>query len=419
MERKGKIFIIPGFLLLATSCTYHMNEVFIPSQETTVLEARRVTDPPMKISSSYWSTADYLVIHEKDIKIGQVSAGDGLLNVNGMYNGVGDFNGGQPSLLTLKAAYDDENLYILATWKDRTFNDRGANWLYDGPSDPRKTQDSSGWTSQGSDDNLILVYPNGGNNKDIWKWSLALSEPMGYAIDMYDNGGGWSPDAGNPVFVRNAMGSDFRSGPKYEWNGEAQTVMRILGGSATLDPGYFLLNKTDFTENLVNGRKLYLGNCSFCHGTIGEGHAPYDTLAPSLREPAKYNRIAFDAISSVLSQDSAHAGAKYWNGLSDQDRKDVYAGVRAFSGFPGYYLANPDGSSSDVLSLSSVTVGRININASNPGYKVLLVRKLVTGNSDDIQFNLSAGRQYEFDVYLSDDDVLNLVGETSKVLVFK
>ncbi len=56
--------------------------------------------------------------------------------------------------------------------------------------------------------------------------------------------------------------------------------------------------------------------------------------------------------------------------------------------------------------------------AENPGYKVLLVRKLNTGNSDDLQFSPSEVKQVTLDIFLTDNDDINLIGEANKKLTF-
>ena len=419
MKRHGKLSTVLGIILLTGSCTYYTNESPPVPEEKPDLEAAFVKDPPVSLTSSYWNTADYVVVNVSDININQIAPEEGLLNVNGMYNGVASFNGGEPAQLTLKAAYDQENIYILATWQDKTYNVSGNNWMINGPFDSLKNASGNGLTSQGSDDDLVLAFARDGSTRDIWKWSLALSEPMGYAIDMTDDGTSRTTDSGDKVFVRNAVGDPYLSGPQYEWNGQQQELTRDPGGAVILDPAYFLLNKTEFTEDLANGAERYNGYCSFCHGINGQGHAPYDTAAVALNEPGKYGRIGLDAISGNLSSDSTHPGAHWWNQLSEQDQKDVYARLRAFTGIPGYYLQNPSGSASDIRSLSNVQLSRINTSSVNAGYKVLLIRKLNTGNDDDVAFDLTQGRQYDFDVYLSDDDNNNLVGKNTVQLIFK
>jgi cytochrome c553 len=422
MKRNGKIGLIFGLILFTASCTYYTKEIFVPpvAEEKLSLEAVYVSTPPNSIGSSFWTTADYTKIAVSDIVKEKIASENGLLNVNGMYNGLTDFNGGDSAKLTLKAAYDAENLYILVSWNDKSINISDGNWLYNGPNDPIKNSDTAGWTSQRSGDNMILAFKNDGNTKDIWKWSLAVSEPVGYAIDMNDQGSGWALDEGDKVYVRNAAGDDlFRSGPKYEWNGVSQEISRDPGGNTVLDPGYILFNKTEFTANIVNGETQYQQNCAACHGKNGEGHAFIDPEAPSLQEPGKYNRYTVDALNQSLSDSAVHAGYAFWDRLSDQDIPDVVARLKAFSGIPGYYLQNPSGSSSDIHAVSSVNLAKINYGAANTEYKVLLIRKLKTGHADDIQFDLAKSMQYEFDAFLQDNDHDNMIGGITRELTFK
>jgi mono/diheme cytochrome c family protein len=422
MKRNGIINLILGLILLSASCTYYTKEIFIPpvAEEKPTLEAAYVTTPPNSLGASFWSTADYVKISVTDQLKEQLAAEAGLLNVHGTYNGISDFNGGDLSSLVLKAAYDNENLYILASWNDKTINASDGNWIFNGPKDPLKIEDTVGWTSQRSSDNIIFAFKNEGNSKDVWKWSLAISEPIGFAIDMNDPGTGWVPDDGDKVFVRNAAGDDpYRSGPKYEWNGMAQELARDPGGNTILDPGYWLLNKSEFTADILNGDAKFQQNCSVCHGKNGEGHAIIDPEAPALLEPGKYNRFTAEALNSTLSDSSAHAGYVFWERLSDTDKTDVVARLKAFSGIPGYYLQNPSGSSADVHTVSGTNLAKVNYGTTNSGYKVLFIRKLKTGFSDDIQFDLTKSRQYEFEIYLQDNDNTNMVGAVSKELTFK
>ena len=108
------------------------------------------------------------------------------------------------SSVTLKALYDDENLYILATWTDGkgTKSVNKGRWSFDG-----KT-----WTQSPEDeDRLIMMWDMGAPNPDgarcatmchledrpkprmrttagsvdIWQWKSARTNPVGFADDMH------------------------------------------------------------------------------------------------------------------------------------------------------------------------------------------------------------------------------------------
>ena len=418
-------WILGLIIFYATSCTYYKNEIYIPpgeAERTNTLEAVYVTSPPTSISDAYWKTANYLLVGTEEKSSKQLYSEDGILNMNNMYNGKADFNGGNPADLILKAAYDDTYLYVLASWKDNTYNASYGNWLYNGPKDPRSNQDTIGWTSQRNDDNIIFAFEKSGG-QDVWKWSLSTSEPIGYALDMQDAGIGWQFDEGTPVFERNAVTPlDFRSGPKFEWNGPKQELTRITGipkSFAQLDPGYFILNKSDFKGNIVRGDNFYQSQCASCHGENGMGDGDRHNTGIALNVPAKMNRFTRPALDEIIGNGNTHSGAGYWKNLSEEQKNDIIARLRAFAGVPGVAFQTPTGSSADIRAYSNVILGTIDVSKVNPGYTVLFIRKLQTGNQDDIQFNLSESREYNMNIYLTDDDDLNFVGEDGKKLTFE
>lgn len=419
-KRKTGLGLLSALSVVVMNCTYYQNEeIKLPqpkvSRPTTTLEAEYVTSAPNSITAAYWKTANYLPIVSQNMVTGQVPADDGLFNVSGTFNGLSSFNQGKDPKATVKAAYDDNNLYLLVSWRDTTFNMSNANWVFNGASDPNKSGSTSGWTSQRSDDKLILSFDMGASKKDVWNWSLALSEPMGYAIDMIDNGGVVSNDAGNKTFVRNAAGTDNRLGPQYQWDEVEQQLTRAPGGTTILDPGYYLLSKKTFVGNATLGNAIFQNNCARCHGVNADGNG-IDEQAAALNVPGKMNRYTRTAFISFASG-SSHDGSTDFSTLSSTDIDNLLARLRGYAGVPGYYLQNPSGSNSDVHSLSNVLLAKID-GSNTKGYTVLLVRALSTGNADDIAFSPSVG-QYEFTLSLSDNDDLNRVGEANNQLTFK
>ena len=403
-------------------CTYYENEPFkIPQpkvpKSTATLEANYTITPPNKVSSSFWKTADYLGVVSQSINTGQVPADDGLYNVSGTFNGLVDFNKGKDPKITLKAAYDDNNLYILVSWKDTTFNISSANWVFNGPADPNKIGSTTGWTSQRSDDKMILSFDMGSSKRDVWNWSLALSEPLGFAIDMIENASIVTTDTGNKTYVRNIAGADNRSGPKYEWDGVQQELQRDPGGLTILDPGFYLLTKKDFIGDALVGHPIFIANCAICHGLDADGNGTDYQTGIALNRPGFMNRFTKSAFVSFASNQDLHEGAAHFTPLTDTEIDNLFARLRGFSGVPGYYLQNPTGSNSDVHALSNVQLAKID-GYNSKGYSVLLIRALNTGNADDITFNPSIG-QYDFNINLSDNDDLNRIGAINKQLTFK
>lgn len=408
-------------LLVSAGCTYFENEpIRIPQPDvpnaTATLEAKKVTVNPNKITSNYWKTADYLAIESQNLVTSQVPSDDGLYNVSGTFNGLSEFNKGKNPNVELRAAYTADSLYILISWKDTTYNASRANWLFNGPADAKKAGSTTGWTSQRSDDIVSLSFDMGSGKRDVWDWSLALSEPLGFAIDKINNGTGPVTDTGNKTYVRNIAGSDNRSGPMYDWDGVQQELNRNPAGFTILDPGYYLLNKKTFTGDLVNGDIVYQADCAPCHGTTGDGEGSFFSSGVPVNKPGQFNRLTRAALDAFGPNFSQHEGANEYPS-NETDREDLFARLRGFSGIPGYYLENPTGSSSDVRATSNVQLAKID-GLNEKGYKVLLVRALNTSNADDIVFD-SSKMVYDFHIYLGDNDDLNRIGLLNQQITFK
>jgi hypothetical protein len=92
---------------------------------------------------------------------------------------------------------------------------------------------------------------------------------------------------------------------------------------------------------------------------------------------------------------------------------------------PGYYLnTGASGSAADIKALSNITPVQISnaINASTNKhgvYQVLIIRKLKTGNADDVQFDPKSTKTYPFGVALMDGDGKNHIGAKLATLTFK
>lgn len=440
------IFLMLGLLF---ECKYDLIQPppgpVIP-RATDTLQAAYVTTPPNSVNSPYWSTANYHPVTAVNLSTSNVYP-DGLLNMTGTWTGLSDFNEGHSPNLIMKAAYDSVNLYILIEWNDTSLNLQYATWLYNGPADPLKTDTTGGWTGQQNNDKVSLAFeiqsasgPGGtfsnvgcsaschndqmqltSGSLDIWNWSLALSEPMGYSGDMVLTSSGLSYDAGQVIAAKNDAGSTNRSGPAYQWNGAVQNVTRGNGNASILDPAYFLLNTAPFVGNMVNGENAYNNTtygCFNCHGIGGKGAGQFDPSAPAFVNNPSINRVLFSK-SSFLAWviSSSHEGASYWNQMDSSQQTDVYAYIQGLSGVPGYYLQKPTGSNADIISASNVVLANVS-STTNKQYQVLLIRKLNTGNPDDAVFTPAQKASYVFGVALMDNDGVNHIGSPKEILTF-
>lgn len=409
------------------------------------VQAARVGTGPTGIDDPLWSG-----ITPFTPALGTVSSGliygDGQLNMSGTFEGIAGFNGGASANLQLRAVHDGQKIYILAEWNDTIFNVDRRRWLFDGPSDPLKASESSaGFTSQLNDDKIALAFEissarsefgtfadagcasachnvqgsgldmrTAEGQVDIWHWKTSRSEPLGYVNDQQSDPDGRRDDAGTAIERRNVpSGGNNRSGPAIEWDGTAQEFTRWDGTTITLDPAYFIISGHDvpFEGDAAAGDAIYDASCTVCHGSDGEGG-----IGPALNGPerTRLSRGELDQLTSAAS----HPGATAYNALSAEQKTDLLARLRGFSGIPGYSLTQPDGSLADVVTQSNVAVTIIDAGAlTRTNYRLLMIRDLNTGNADDAQF--APGGTYVFGVALMDNDGRNHVGSTRQTLAIE
>ncbi len=412
-----------------------------PPAATTTLQAALVTTAPSELNSAYWATADWREITATTMSAGLVY-GDGQLNMSGTFGGAAEYNDGNDPALTLKAAYDATNLYMLAEWTDSDMNLDRRRWLYDGPVDPRKVGESAlGWTSQLNDDKIGFAFEMDAASSmfgafadvgcqaachdagagidmrpefgkvDIWHWKMSRSEPLGYVNDQFtEPTNGRKSDAGDGLENRHkGAGDTNRSGPAFEWDGTLQTVIKGDGTSTTLDPAYYLFNTMPFVGDAAAGDIAYQASCAGCHGANGEGGA-----GPVLAQ-VMWTRESRGDLATELAA-GTHPGAGLWNGFTATEMDDVMARLRGFSGIPGYFLTNPSGSQADIITKSNVVLTQVD-DVTHTTYQLLMIRALDTGNPlDDVVFD--PANSYKFGVGLMDNDGRNHVGSNLETLDF-
>lgn len=420
--------------------------------QTTALEATYVSVAPLTISDSYWKSADYLKVSVGTLNKNALYS-NGYLNMTGTYNGTSSFNKGNDPNLTMKAAYDDSKLYIYVEWVDNSLDATNAIATLLGAVDPLKTDSTGQWTSQGNSDKMALAFdlnnassadgtfsdkgcaaschlgkmqPAAGS-VDIWSWDVSTTDALGYAADMVaDATKGFVKDTGNAMVTSNKkVPGNPRALPAYEWNGLDQSVTRPDGKTGLLDAGYYLYNNTattnitPFIGDYLKGDLLYhnaIFGCSHCHGDNGGGDGPSGSATPfaSIGFAKKYSRASLASFAAS----SNHEGNTYWAQVPASGVNDLIAYIKGLGGVPGVILSQPSGSHADVWSVSNVTRSRINV-TPHTLYQVILVRKLNTGNADDLQFTSPSGKTYPFGIALMNADGKNHIGSLKQMLTFK
>jgi hypothetical protein len=414
-----------------------------PVPPVTELEARRVATAPTGLDDPLWNGIAPFAPDLSNISTGLLY-GDGQLNMSGTFDGVDEFNGGEPANLELRAVHDGATLYILAEWNDTTLNVDRRRWLFDGPADPLKPSESAeGWTSQLNDDKIGFAFeieaassvfgsftevgcaaachntasgidmrPAAGR-VDIWHWKTSRSEPLGYVNDQVTSPDpGRVNDAGQALEQRNVpSGGNNRSGPAFEWDGTPQTFTRWDGEMVTFDPAFVLLSthRVAFEGDAEAGDGSYQSSCAGCHGSGGQGG-----IGPALTaiEFARLSRSDLDAATA----DSSHPGSSAYNGLSADAQTDLLARVRGMAGVPGYFLTEPEDSNADIVTQSNIDYTMLG-DVEWTHYRLLIIRALDTGNTDDAAF--APGNDYPFGVALMDNDGRNHIGSRRELLTIE
>ena len=384
---------------------------------TEQLEAQYFWTPQDKLNSSYWKDANFVEVVLSNLEKDNLY-GDGYLNMTGTYRGLSTFNQGRDPEVKIKAGYDDTYIYILVEWKDTTANASYMTWKFGGSEDKYKDDSATGWTSQKNQDNVTLLFDkNDGSGKDAWRWSLAYSAPFDMALNLNANADGFLEDF-EILGYRNALSSESRIGPVYEWNGIRQDIATDDGSPKFLDPAYYLLDnyKMEISGDVIAGQNVYnaKADCKFCHGTNGNASDAINNSGSLNGEFLnKYTREGL--LEFIKSSGHEGSGGQYWGKIAtnSKEQNDLITFLRGISGTPGYVLEEPD--SKDIHAISNISVG--GIQRRNSKYQVLFKRKLVAPESGDVSF--SPNGTYKLSIQLSDNDEINFVGATNIELVFK
>jgi hypothetical protein len=395
---------------------------YIPNtpEATEQLEAQYFWTPQNKISSPYWKDANYVKLSLSNISTKNLYS-DGYLNMTGTYNGLSDFNKGNDPKATIKAGYDDTYLYILVEWKDTTADASYQTWLWQGPTDKRKSDTATGWTSQRNNDNITILFDTDNTSvKDAWKWSLAYTALFDIALNMSADANGLLNTPDKISYYRNASNSSSRIGPQYEWNGERQEIALPDGSIKILDPAYYLSdgNKITFNGDMKSGENVFnnTADCKFCHGINGNGIIDEGSEGGPLNKVFT-NKYSREGLLDFISSSSHEGGGnQYWGKIKNDTvaQQNLIAFIRGIAGVPGQVVKYSD-DLSDIQALSNIVVG--GIETKNTQYQVLFKKKLIPEEADDVNFDPAS--TYQFSVRFSDNDEINYIGSSKIELVFK
>ena len=400
---------------------------FEPQVQTPTLNAKKAATEAAALTAL--STGDY---YSKTLSSVFPNGSKGL-SYAGEYNMTGSKNGIAPTIV-MRAAYTATDLYVKVEWTDPTLTHdmRRRRFLFNALNDTGGAV--TGWSSQLNEDGLSVAFDiksagdatgtfktkgcavacHGSMNPttgsmDVWSWRAGTSNPMGYASDQVADAAGRRNDAGNPIEVRNwKVTGNIASGPGTYRNPasglQTVTLPNPAEGTSNLDPNLLLLKSKaiPLAGSAVAGQSFFNTNCSGCHSPLSGWKARFASRGLSQT----------DAQTKTFMTSSNHPGAYATVGMTLTNWNDIFAYIRSFTGVPGYSLQTPTGSSSDLVVMNSKTA------YLNGKYSVIVRRKLMTNNADDVQFNLAVSKDYVFGVAVMDKDGKNHAGSAIQHLKF-
>lgn len=311
----------------------------------------------------------------------------------------------EPFNVTIKAAYNDTNIYIYLKWSDPTKTESIMKnwWSFDG----------KGWSKSGDEDRLGMLWPiteskgftalgcsslchlapknsenidflmhASPNEKfDEWHWKAARTNIVGYADDSWMDSTTIEPkqpkwdeaahhsDLGEAAYVANDGGQN--KGPKYAFNGKASFNRS----------GSFLAKSDaiEITGDVIAGKDLHDQACMTCH------------VGPTTLE----NRKITQFMSASELREFLEAGGPNHQGpaLQTEEAKNAMAFLQTKpEGIPGYLLKNPSESRLDLKASGKYGDG---------AWQLVLKRALQTKNDDDVQFDIA--KEYPFGIAIMDN----------------
>jgi len=286
--------------------------------------------------------------------------------------------------LSVRAAYDNNNVYFQCNWADATESVQKGWLAFDGHT----------WTKTGDEDRLSFLFDISGNatgdglangtfaakgcqamchsdgmrsasgTLDEWHVKMARSTPVGFSDDKWmdntfvaaDVEAGHHGDAGQSTYSGNNGANNV---PKLAWNGVMSLGRNFLVGSEGVA----------LAGNPVAGATGYAANCAACHGAQAQGGSG----------PALDDYLLDHSVSTASTKLTTGSMAGYTRGVAPAD---YAAYLQALPGVPGSTLSEAQGSRGNVRAQAAY---------ANGSWTVIIWRALNTGNTDDVVFNPASG----------------------------
>jgi len=241
----------------------------------------------------------------------------------------------------LKALYDDNYVYLYISWPDSTKSTYKSHWTYNG--------DNNRWYQKEDEDRIAILWNVNNSIKAFDIGGCAMTchgdRKSTNAVNEIGDMWQWEASRSNPVGYAEDNYLDHNVDISY------------LGGSA--------LHRDEYTDggynenyNLSNSRPMFMQNPG-----IPPSAGPEFLLRG---EKSAFNATYRDPVNEIK-----------W---SDGDT------------IPGYILEKPTGSRGDIEAKGSWNEGRWNVEFK---------RKLITGNNDDVEFDIS--KVYRFGIAVMDN----------------
>ncbi|MBW6518301.1 MAG: hypothetical protein K0A89_07350 [ANME-2 cluster archaeon] len=296
--------------------------------------------------------------------------------------------------IKLKALYSDEYLYIRAEWDDTTASlTRADSWVKDSSTGKwRHPATSTGNDKQSEDRFAVFWNIDTQNYKARYGCAISCHGNVPGSAKFTDTSGAtmdiWHNKAARGLGVFSATDSDLVIAGNEAFEATAGTVK--LSGVVDDKRLIWYMDTNDGYDTEDSGRRADKGKSAYSNNRNGDKSAPkvIETAPTSWSDAMVLTQAEIDNGQTITADpnDAAYDAAavdEAWNNY-----EDLSAVV------PERILREPDGSRGDVLNTAVWKDGV---------WTQEFRRKLVTGNADDVQFDLATATEYDYSVAVFDN----------------